>query len=102
MRLQITKAFPRAGQLEAQTEDRQIERLFAWLTRNGIGRKFGSLPIGWYQAHQIAAINIIQDAGGDVVRVKHGTIQTLRDSKWQPVMSCIDAFQKADDYVRTH
>jgi len=35
-------------------------RAFQWLTRNGMGRRFPGMPIGWYQQHQCAALEYIE------------------------------------------
>ncbi len=43
------------------SHDRPLARAFAWLTRAGIGRKFGSLPIGWYQMHQCAGLDVVKE-----------------------------------------
>jgi hypothetical protein len=41
-----------------QNED-MLRRVFSWLARIGAGPKFGSRPIGWYQMHHCAAIDIL-------------------------------------------
>ena len=50
-----------------------LDRAFRWLTRTGAGRHFGSMPIGWHQAHQCHALNVIREAcdkyGADPTRV---------------------------------
>lgn len=51
-------------------EDRGAK--FRWLTRAGIGRHFGGgLPIGWYQAHQMCAINEIEARAVRSLRMLH-------------------------------
>ena len=35
-------------------------RAFRWLTRIGAGRHFPGMPIGWYQQHQCAALEILK------------------------------------------
>lgn len=40
-------------------DDVQVKRLFAWLTKSGVGRRFPGMPIGWYQQHQCAAYDLI-------------------------------------------
>ena len=39
------------------TNDREIRAAFTWLTRSGIGPRFGSRPIGWYQQSQCEALD---------------------------------------------
>ena len=39
-----------------------IRQAFSWLTRSGIGRRWPGMPIGWYQCHQMHAIDAINDA----------------------------------------
>lgn len=77
-------------------EDQDIKRAFTWLARTGIGVRFGSRPIGWYQQHNMAALDAIEAAakreGGDLSRVsvrggevyagsKHlGSVQSFYDA----------------------
>ena len=42
---------------------------FRWLTRVGIGRRAGSVPIGWYQCHADAAFRALEDALGGAGRI---------------------------------
>jgi hypothetical protein len=71
------------------TEDAR-RKAFMWLTRIGAGPAFGSLPIGWYQQHQVAAIEVIEQAAKrrgvehfGQVRVQNGIIEAL-DTPSQP------------------
>jgi hypothetical protein len=41
--------------------DDKLSRAFAWLTRTGAGRRFPGMPIGWYQAHQVAALDALHE-----------------------------------------
>lgn len=85
---------------EAYLSDATLRRIFTWLTKIQAGRKFGSIPIAWYQAHQCACIDILKENGADVVRCKFGHIQTQVSGKWHTVMSAIDLWQKADIRAR--
>jgi hypothetical protein len=57
--------------------EEDLARAFKWITRTGAGPAFGSRPIGWYQKHQIAAIDILQDAA-----TKRGMPADPRDGTW--------------------
>jgi hypothetical protein len=43
------------------TDEQKLRSAFSWLTRAGIGRYAGSIPIGWYQAHQCAALDVLEE-----------------------------------------
>ena len=47
--------------------------VFAWLARTGIGVRSGSRPIGWVQMHNMAALDVIEDAakekGGSLTNI---------------------------------
>lgn len=52
-----------------------------------MGPTFGSRPIGWYQIHQMHAIDVIEEASKKELgykakryRVKHGEVQALTDN----------------------
>lgn len=66
-------------------------KLFAWLTRNGMGVRFGSRPIGWYQQHQCAALDYIatlcKRVGADptCVRVRGGNVEARVSVAFAPV-----------------
>lgn len=49
----------RIGRKAFWRED-DLRKTFSWLTRVGVGVKFGSRPIGWYQQHQMCAIEEIE------------------------------------------
>lgn len=86
---------------KGNSSDAYLKRAFTWLTRTGAGRKFGSLPIGWYQMHQMAALNILeQRCDGLNVRCKQGHIQAKQGGTWHTVMSAIELFQSADSRAR--
>lgn len=40
-------------------QEEALRKAFAWLTRTGAGRRFPGMPIGWYQQHQVAAIDAL-------------------------------------------
>jgi len=42
-------------------DEDNLGNTFEWLTRNSMGRHFPGMPIGWYQIHQIAAMDYIQE-----------------------------------------
>ena len=56
------------------TSDRDLRAQFSWLARSGIGRHFGTMPIGWYQSHQMCALQ----------EIEHRAIGTLRLLAWSP------------------
>jgi hypothetical protein len=43
---------------------------FRWLARTGIGVRFGSRPIGWYQAHQMCALQVIEERAARALRLQ--------------------------------
>lgn len=59
-----------------QYSEAALRNAFSWLTRTGAGRRM-PMPIGWYQSHQIAALETIQKAAG--VR---GLAPDPRDESW--------------------
>lgn len=79
-----------------------LARAFQWLTRNGIGVRFGGRPVGWYQQHQVCAIDAIEaaakQAGGDLsrVQVKRGVVYAGR----QRPGSAREFFDRADRCAR--
>jgi hypothetical protein len=42
-------------------DEKDLKRVFAWLTKSGMGRHFPGMPIGWYQCHQFKAIDCLVD-----------------------------------------
>lgn len=84
-------------------DDNKLRRVFSWLTRIQAGRKFGSLPIGWYQSHQCACIDKLKELCGMApLRCKLGHIQFKDNSgKWQTAISAISLFQHADNKTRS-
>jgi len=75
--------------LYPQSEGGDLGRVFQWLTRNGMGMHFPGTPIGWYQNHQIHAIETIQQKVRSIpgatmnVRVRHGMLESRRsDGGW--------------------
>jgi len=47
------------GNLYGPNDKDRLLKAFKWLTRTGAGRYFPGTPIGWYQNHQIAAIDAL-------------------------------------------
>lgn len=89
------------------TLNSDLARLFNWLTRTSMGRKFGSLPIGWYQMHQCHALNILGEqltcwplSKDAPLRVKQGVVQAKANGHWKSLISCVTVFQQADDRTR--
>lgn len=58
---------------------RKLRNLFSWLTRSGMGPKFGSRPIGWYQQHQMTALKMLDEiahtTGSSIFHVSNGILQ---------------------------
>ena len=93
--------------------DAGLRRMFSWLTKSGIGRRFGSgIPIGWYQQHQMCAIDAIEDAArrkiGMAARsfdvtAKGGEVYARvggKRERWVRVGSTREFFDKADRCAR--
>lgn len=65
--------------LLASGNETALRGVFAWLTRIGAAPKFGTRPIGWYQAHQRHAIEVLKaycGAGEHTLRCKGGVVET--------------------------
>lgn len=84
---------------------------FAWLTRAGIGRAFGSLPIGWYQMHQCAGLDVIQERAQAkfpgvtefeiVARAKWGIeCRPAVGGKWERIGWADEMFRETDRRAR--
>jgi hypothetical protein len=85
--------------------DSKLHATFSWLTAQGMGRYFGSMPIGWYQAHQCAAMDVIEEAAGGPpgdVRVRNGMVEFRADGTrgFKKIISTNDVFQRADNRAR--
>lgn len=72
----------------------QLTKAFSWMTRVGAGRHFPGIPIGWYQQHQVAAIDELRTLSHKLVgaterpdyfRVKEGQFQVFDEStqRWK-------------------
>ncbi len=83
------------------SDETMLKRVFSWLSRIGAGPKFGSRPIGWYQQHQCACIDILVELGADVVRCKAGTIQAWKNGRWVNMRSTDAIFHMADNKCRS-
>ena len=81
--------------------DAKLKAFFSWLTRIGAGRKFGSLPIGWYQMHQCNCYDILKDMiGTNEYRFHGGYAQMLENGKWFNVILPSELFRQADVKTR--
>lgn len=70
-------------------EELELQKTFQWLTRTGAGRHFGSVPIGWYQQHQMAAIDVLVERARELgvekpqmFRMRRGEYQASDGRKW--------------------
>jgi hypothetical protein len=81
---------------------------FSWLTRSKLGPSFGDRPIGWYQAHQCAAIDELErraveqgvtatDRDTFEVRVKAGEVEARVGSKRWKSLGSVNAIYSAAD-----
>jgi hypothetical protein len=82
------------------TDDNHIKRGFSWQARTGVGPKFGSRPIGWYQTHHANAHDEIvkrakaQGIDGDFsVKKKGNTIHV----NGKPIGTVQDIYRAADN-----
>ena len=95
------------------TSDEGYARIFKWLEKTGVGRRYGSgIPIGWYQKHQICAIEAIEAAAQrkigvvarsfDVKAIKGEVYARVggRRESWARVGSVREFFDKADRCAR--
>ena len=83
------------------SHDKKLKSVFTWLTRIGAGRKFGSLPISWYQAHQCFCIDILREYADDSeIRYSGGYIQVKEMGAWYNVMEPKELFELADKKCR--
>lgn len=96
------------------TDENAIRKAFTWATKSGIGVARSSRPIGWYQLHQVAALDRVESlaraiaelpTGDIIVRVFHGNIQvkTLGNAAqriWKGVVLPRDVFDFANKSSR--
>lgn len=83
--------------------DDNLSRCFNWLTRIGASYKFGSLPIGWYQNHQCAAIKYLEDnTCKGIVCMRKGYIvsKDISTGKWIRIITPRELFRIADNTIR--
>jgi len=45
------------------SNERKLQAFFIWITRTGMGVRFGSRPIAWYQMHQMTVLEILEAIG---------------------------------------
>ncbi len=93
----------------AASED-ALAAAFRWLARVGVGVHFGSRPIGWYQQHQVAAIEAIEEAaranglsGSFEVRARDGVVEARDRTRWAlwiPLGTVRDFYRAADARAR--
>ena len=85
--------------------ERARRAVFSWLTRSGIGVKFGTRPIGPYQQHQVAAIDAIEErakAAGIAsdsieMRVRGGEVMAHPPGgRWQRLGRVDELYRDAD------
>lgn len=99
--------------------ERRLHNAFSWLTRSGIGHHFGrGLPISWYQAHQVCALDEINRRAAQAVgvamatnldgsqrvaedydaKVKNGMVYVRRDGqrRYKQIGSVRELFDAAD------
>lgn len=83
------------------------KKLFPYLTRVGISPKFGSRPIGWYQKHQICAIERLESIAKKIgapnnaqIKVKDNMVQMKIDKGWINIGSPNKFYNDADDCSR--
>jgi len=81
-------------------DDRKIRAAFSWLTRIGAGPAFGSRPIGWYQNHQVAAIEILEKSGAEEVKLDKGVIKGRVGKHWIDLGSPSELYRLADKAAR--
>jgi len=81
--------------------DRLLGQAFSWLARIGAGPKFGSRPIGWYQAHMCHALDSLRATGGTHARMRGGIIQIfVTNNGWQNFGTPSALFNTADSLSR--
>lgn len=87
------------------SNEQVLKRLFTWLAKINAGPSFGSRPIGWYQQHHIAALDILHEYAKKVsaseVRVKDGYFEFKTRYKWEESsLSVRELYNLADAETR--
>jgi hypothetical protein len=84
-----------------------LSRAFKWLTRVGIGVRAGSRPIGWYQQHQVCALDALEAAASsklgtrDVdVRVSRGVVRARAGRRSVAIGTVREFASRADSCAR--
>lgn len=80
--------------------DQKVRAAFAWLTRIGASPHFGSRPIGWYQQHQVAAIEILEKSGAEEVKLSKGMIRGRVQKHWIDLGTPDELYRLADKETR--
>lgn len=85
-------------------DESTLRAAFSYLTRIGAAPAFGSRPIGWYQTHQVKAIEILESAfpAGGVLRCRAGIIEGKAPAtrRWERLFSADALFSAADTASR--
>lgn len=84
------------GDLYGPNSDENLRKAFAWITRTGAGRRFGSVPIGWYQQHQIAAIDALLDSAKMRMRDSTPRLFRLHQGQYQAYNEATQKWTKLD------
>ncbi len=73
------------------SDDNKLRKAFAWITRVGLGPKFGNMPIAYYQQDQVNAIEQLRAAAQKKavdlgwVRMRRGSVLAYDGEKWVPI-----------------
>lgn len=84
-------------------------RVFSWLTRTGMGIRFGGRPIGWYQQHQVCVLDILErEARGKnyevrvVGRDRDVQVRRSGEQDWRAAGTVATIYAQADRCVRNN
>lgn len=88
------------------SNESSLRAAFSWITRTGAGVKFGSRPIGWYQEHQVNALDeltrICAGPDGSKVRCRGGMFEYQMNGSrhWNTAISAAELYRFADNKSR--
>ena len=100
-----------------QRDADKLRKFYAWQARVGLGPKFGSRPIGWYQTHHGSIFGQLRqwadkNCGGEgaFFEVEDGAVvahcagrgNRKSKSKLDTYLGVDSLFRSADAYVRGH